>query len=57
MVKRSNRKQHVTRNPAGKVGIPISLYPLSFEDAVSGLARVRMPEPETKPKAKPKKGK
>jgi predicted nucleic acid-binding protein len=35
---------------------PVSLYPLSFEEAVSGLAQVKMPDPEgKKPKATPKK--
>jgi hypothetical protein len=44
-------------NPAGKHGAPVSLYPLSFREAVEGLAQVRMPKPEgTKPIAKPKKG-
>jgi hypothetical protein len=46
-----------TLNPKGRVGKPISLHPLSFEEAVSGLAQVKMPEPENKKtKAKPKKG-
>jgi hypothetical protein len=45
-------------NPKGRAGEPISLHPLSFKEAVSGLAQVRMPEPEKKkPKATPKKGK
>ena len=45
-------------NPAGKAGAPVSLYPLSFEEAVSGLAQVKMPEPDSKkPKAKAAKGK
>ena len=43
-------------NPAGKAGLPVSLYPLSFTEAVAGLAQVKMPEKE-KPKAKPQKGK
>jgi hypothetical protein len=52
-----SRKKH-NPNPAGKEGAPVSLYPLSFEEAVSGLAQVKMPEPETKePKATPAKGK
>jgi len=43
-------------NPAGKAGFPVSLYPLSFEEAVSGLARVKMPETDKKrPKANSKK--
>jgi len=47
-----------TPNPAGKHGAPISLYPLSFTEAVSGLAQVKMPEPDSKkPNAKPTKGK
>lgn len=46
-----------TPNPKGRAGEPISLHPLSFEDAVAGLAQVKPPEPENKkPKAKPKKG-
>jgi hypothetical protein len=52
------KRKKQPRNPAGKVGLPISLHPLSFEEAVSGLAQVKMPEPESKkPKATPKKGK
>jgi hypothetical protein len=46
----------VATNPAGKAGTPVSLYPLSFREAVAGLAQVKMPEKE-KPKAQPKKGK
>ena len=44
----SGRRPHKnsTPNPAGKAGLPVSLYPLSFEEAVSGLAQVKMPEPE-----------
>jgi hypothetical protein len=50
-----NRNKH-NPNPAGKEGAPVSLYPLSFEESVSGLAQVKMPEPEgKKPKATPKK--
>jgi hypothetical protein len=46
-----------TPNPKGRAGEPISLAPLTFEEAVAGLAQVKMPEPEkTKPKAKPHKG-
>jgi hypothetical protein len=41
-------------NPAGKEGAPVSLYPLSFKEAVAGLAQVKMPDKE-KPKDKPKK--
>jgi hypothetical protein len=45
-------------NPAGKRGVPVSLYPLSFQDAVAGLAQTKMPEPDSKkPPAKPAKGK
>jgi len=44
-------------NPQGRAGSPISLYPLSFEDAVTGLGQVKPPQPEKKPKAMPKKGK
>jgi hypothetical protein len=43
-------------NPAGKRGAPVSLHPLSFDEAVAGLAQVKPPEKE-KPKATPKKGK
>jgi len=46
-----------TPNPAGRAGVPVSLYPLSFKEAVAGLAQVKMPEPgNKKPKAKPTKG-
>jgi hypothetical protein len=45
------------RNPKGREGDPLSLRPLSFDEAISGLAQVRLPEREKKkPKAKPKKG-
>jgi hypothetical protein len=45
-----------TPNPAGKAGYPVSLYPLTFDEAVSGLAQTKMPDPQKKePKAKPKK--
>ena len=40
-------------NPAGKAGAPVSLYPLSFTEAVAGLAKVKMPEREKKSKAVP----
>ncbi len=51
-----SRKKH-NPNPAGKQGVPVSLAPLSFDEAVSGLARVKMPDAEKeKPKATPKKG-
>jgi hypothetical protein len=43
---------------AGREGVPVSLYPLSFDEAVTGLAQTKMPEPDSKkPKAKPEKGK
>jgi hypothetical protein len=51
------RKVSANRNPAGKEGAPVSLYPLSFEEAVSGLAQTKMPEPDSKKPAKPAKGK
>jgi len=50
------RKKH-NPNPAGKEGAPVSLHPLTFDEAVAGLAQVKPPEQEKqKPKAKPKKG-
>jgi hypothetical protein len=52
----ARKKRPTVPNPAGKAGSPVSLYPLSFEEAVAGLAQVKMPEKE-KPKAKPAKGK
>ena len=43
-------------NPAGKNGAPVSLYPLSFTEAIAGLAQVKMPEPDKKtPKTTKKK--
>jgi hypothetical protein len=52
-----SRKKH-NPNPAGKEGVPVSLYPLSFTEAIAGLAQVKMPEPEKKkPSTKPPKGK
>jgi hypothetical protein len=52
------RKVSANRNPAGKEGVPVSLYPLSFDEAISGLAQTKMPEPESKkPPTKPAKGK
>jgi hypothetical protein len=52
-----SRKKH-NPNPAGKEGAPVSLYPLSFDEAVSGLAQTKMPELDSKkPPAKPAKGK
>jgi hypothetical protein len=51
-------KNPKTPNPSGRSGSPVSLHPLSLEEALSGLAQVKMPEPAKKePKAKPKKGK
>jgi hypothetical protein len=45
-------------NPAGKAGHPVSLYPLSFAEAVAGLSQVKMPEQaKEKPKTATKKGK
>jgi hypothetical protein len=41
------RKKH-NPNPAGKEGQPVSLYPLSFDEAVVGLAQTKMPEKEKK---------
>jgi hypothetical protein len=41
-------------NPEGKKGMPVSLYPLRFNEAIAGLAQIKPPEKE-KPKAKPKK--
>jgi hypothetical protein len=49
-----SRKKH-NPNPAGKEGAPVSLYPLSFKEAIAGLAQVQMPERE-KPKAKTARG-
>jgi hypothetical protein len=56
--KDSGRKRVNVPNPAGKVGVPVSLYPLSFDEAMTGLAQTKMPEPDIKkPPAKPSKGK
>jgi hypothetical protein len=57
-VSMTNRKKaQKARNPAGRSGAPVSLYPLSFRDAVAGLAQVKMPESDKKkPKAVQKKG-
>jgi hypothetical protein len=49
-----NRKKH-NPNPAGKQGVPVSLHPLSFNEAVAGLAQVKPPE-KKKPQAAPRKG-
>ena len=43
-------------NPAGKKGSPVSLYPLTFTEAVAGLAQVKIPEKE-KPKTEAERGK
>jgi len=52
------KKRVEVPNPAGKAGAPVSLYPLSFDEAVSGLAQTKMPELDSKkPPAKPAKGK
>lgn len=52
-------KARRTRNPAGRRGAPVSLHPLTFEDAVTALAQVQMPaKPKRKKrKARPAKGK
>jgi hypothetical protein len=47
-------KKRIT-NPKGRAGEPISLLPLSFDEAVAGLAQVKPPTKQ-KPTAKPKKG-
>jgi hypothetical protein len=52
---RPKQTKKKSTNPAGKAGLPVSLYPLTFTEAVAGLAQVKMPEKE-KPKAQPKKG-
>jgi len=49
-------RENSVPNPAGKVGHPVSLYPLSFTEAVSGLAQVKMSASD-KPKGTRKKGK
>ena len=54
--RKANKKRRKVPNPAGKEGHPVSLYPLSFDEAVAGLAQTKMPEPKEKPKATPKKG-
>lgn len=53
----NSEKPKSSRNPHGRKGEPISLRPLSFDEAVAGLAQVQPPEPEKKkPHAAPKKG-
>jgi hypothetical protein len=55
---KSTPKRRASPNPAGREGQPVSLYPLSFDEAVSGLAQTKMPEADNKkPPAKPTKGK
>jgi hypothetical protein len=49
---KNRKKQTKPRNPAGREGLPVSLYPLKFKEAVAGLAQVKMPEKE---KPAPKK--
>lgn len=51
---KNTRPKHVeVPNPAGKAGIPVSLYPLSFDEAMTGLAQTKIPESEKKsPKRK-----
>jgi len=45
-----------TPNPKGRAGEPVSLHPLSFDEAVEGLAQTKPPDPEKKkPKAKKSK--
>jgi hypothetical protein len=58
MAERQSRSPHkrAARNPAGRNGAPVSLYPLSFKEAIAGLAQVKMPERDSK-KPKIKKGK
>jgi hypothetical protein len=52
------RQKADTPNPSGKAGHPVSLHPLSLEEAITGLAQVKMPKPDSKkPKAKSAKGK
>jgi hypothetical protein len=54
----SHKKRLKAPNPEGKRGLPVSLYPLSFQDAVLGLAQTKMPESGSKkPPTKPAKGK
>lgn len=56
--KSARKKQRKVPNPEGKRGLPVSLYPLSFDEAMGGLAQTKMPEPNSKkPPAKPAKGK
>jgi hypothetical protein len=51
-----SKKREVARNPAGRAGAPVSLYPLTFKEAVAGLAQVKMPEPDKKkPKLREKR--
>jgi len=46
--KKPKVKQRKPRNPAGRIGEPITLNPLSFEQAVSNLLKVKPAKHETK---------
>jgi hypothetical protein len=46
-----SRKKH-NPNPAGKEGQPVSLYPLSFKEAMAGLAQVKPPDKKKPGKSK-----
>jgi hypothetical protein len=50
-------KTRKPRNPAGRRGAPVSLYPLSFEEAVTALGQVQMPAKPKRKKRKAVKGK
>jgi hypothetical protein len=57
-MKAKQKRKDAAPNPAGKAGRPVSLYPLSFTEAVAGLSQVKMPErTKEKPKATPKRSK
>lgn len=50
------KKAKKPKNPTGRRGQPVSLHPLSFNDAVTALAQVKPLEPkQEQPKAKSKK--
>jgi len=50
-------KKRIT-NPKGREGARVSFTPLNFDEAISGLAQVKLSESEKKkPKASPKKDK
>jgi len=53
--KSAQKTRPESRNPAGRAGAPVSLYPLSFREAVEGLAQVKMPEPDKKKQKTTKK--